>query len=175
MRAVSIATSTSSATLSVPNSAEYGFIPQSLCVTVAVAGETAVVAGRELERDRATLSGKLELTRDGDRRAPGALLDARGAELDRRAEEHLLVDRLLDAGPVVVVQRLHAAGALAHPERARVRASASCGSAAMSNVADQEVTSISRSCPAFAAAPVRLVRTVRVALSGPNSRDMREP
>ena len=53
--------------------------------------------------------------------------------------------------------------------------SVSAGSASGSSVADHEPTSISRSCPALEAAPVRFVLTVRVALSGPNTRAMDEP
>ena len=42
------------------------------------------------------------------------------------------------------------------------------GSSPTSSVASQAVTWISRSCPAFAAAPVRLVLTERVPFSGPS-------
>ena len=110
LRRVSTATSTSSATLSVPNSAEYGFIPHSLCFTIAVPvsrPSSPAASSNAIGRARPASSSSPSTPV-----APPAL-DARRAELDRRADEHLLVDRLLDAGPVVVVQRLDAAGALA--------------------------------------------------------------
>ncbi len=53
--------------------------------------------------------------------------------------------------------------------------SVSAGSASGSSVADQDPTSIRRSCPAFDAAPVRAVRTVNRAFSGPNDCGMSEP
>ena len=43
------------------------------------------------------------------------------------------------------------------------------------SVADQDVRSIRWSCPAFDAAPVRVVRTISRAFSGPNDCGMREP
>ena len=56
-----------------------------------------------------------------------------------------------------------------------VGVSVSAGSASGSSVADHAVTSISRSCPALEAAPVRFVRTVSRAFSGPNDCGMDEP
>ena len=44
----------------------------------------------------------------------------------------------------------------------------SAGSSATVSVASQDLTSMTRSCPALAAAPWRPVFTLRVALSGPS-------
>src|SRR5207302_8078673 len=82
------------------------------------AGEPTL-AVRELERDRRPPAAELELTVDGEA-AVRATFDLARAEFDRAALQHLVVDRLGDVGPVVVVQALHAAGALQHAQRARV-------------------------------------------------------
>ena len=100
--------STSSATLSVPNSAVYGFIPQSLCLTVALPGEPSALFGRELEADRMAFSRQLELPLD-----PPAL-DGGRPKLDRGPHEDLFVDRLLYAGLVVLAEGLDAAAPPAH-------------------------------------------------------------
>ena len=81
-RAVSIATSTSSATLSAPNRAEYGFIPQSLCLTVAVPVNrpSSPAVSSALIGCRWPASSSSPSTRS----PPSAPLDGGRAKLDRR-------------------------------------------------------------------------------------------
>ena len=110
--------STSSATFRAPNSAEYGFMPQSDCFSVALALSLPVVAQRHVEGDRVGGARQRQVAPHGD--APAVRLDGGRAELDRLAVQHLVVDRLADVVLVAVVERLHAAGALHHAQRAGV-------------------------------------------------------
>ena len=81
------------------------------------AGEPSVLAGRELEADR--VAPPASSSSPSTFNSIGAEIDGR-AELDRRPDEDLLVDRLRDARLGLVIERLDAAGALEHAERARV-------------------------------------------------------
>ena len=72
---------------------------------------------------------------------------------------------------VVVAERLHPARALEHLERSAVGVSVivvSAGSSPTVERACHDVTTIIRSCPALAAAPVLPVLTVSVPASGPS-------
>ena len=91
------------------------------------------------------------------------------AELDGLPLEHLLVDRLLDVRAVVVVERLDPARALEHPQRRAVGREHDARLRPRGRACPpRSATSISRSCPAFDAAPWRVVFTVRRPLSGPS-------
>ena len=145
-------------------------MPQSLCLTTARAAR-ACRRRRPRGRTRSGASAderQLALhARAGCRRRPRTAVERNSIALPL---QDLVVDRLLDARPVVVAERLHPAGALAHAQRGRVgveREAACAGSSPTSSVACQAVTWIRRSCPALAAAPVRLVCTERVPLLGP--------
>ncbi len=144
-------------------------MPQSVCLTTATALSVPSSPTREVERERPGLADQRQLALDAERRRRRW-----STAVERNAIvlplEDLVVDRLLDVRLVVVAERLHAAGALAHAQRAWRPPSARSSSSRRrrrSSVASQAVTWIRRSCPALAAAPVRSVRTASVPLSGP--------
>src|SRR4051794_40565651 len=82
------------------------------------AGEPAVVAGVERELDRMADAHQLQLALYID--AAALERDGVRAKADRKALEHLVVDRLLDARLLLVAQRRDAAAAVDHAQRARV-------------------------------------------------------
>ena len=147
-------------------------MPQAVWVTTALGAERAV-RRRSRGRTRSARSSPASV-RSPSHAQPAAV--GLGHAVERNAIslalEDLVVDRLVDARHVVVAERLHPAGALA--ARAATSASAvssmlvPAGSSATTSVASQAVTWMTRSCPAFAAAPARSVRTASVALSGPS-------
>ena len=169
----SISTLTSSATLSVPNSAVYGLMPQSVCLTSPspVSRPSSVAS---VERRPAPCVRTARARRCTSRTAVGARRDTRRAELDRGPLEHVVVDRLADAVLVLRAERLDAARALEHLQRSRVGGERQLGVARVLRPPrpsrSTSVTSITRSCPALAAPPVRpradqelgIVRTQRV-------------
>ena len=114
-RPPSSVTSTSSATLSAPNRAEYGLIPQSVCLTVAraVSLPPAPSASRT---PAARLPDQLELALG--RCDPVTELDRpRWSGTRSRPLQDLVVDRLPDVLLVVIVESLHPAAALSYAQR----------------------------------------------------------
>ena len=146
---------TSSSDLQVPNSAEYGFIPKSVCLMIAapVSRPSGTLSSNV---DRRAGARQFELADDVHLAGRGPDLYRGRVELDRGALQHLLVDRLLDVG-LVVVPEAHPAAPLEHAAATResaVELDRLCaGSSAISSVADHVATSIMRLCPASAAAP----------------------
>ena len=97
--------------------------------------------------------------------------DLVGAKGDRGALEDLLVDRLADPARSSA-RGMHAAAALPYPQRMRVGGQLERRlrhDLLSDSVACQASTSIRRSCPALAIASRRPVRTISVAVSGPNA------
>src|SRR3954471_814423 len=78
----------------------------------------AAAGEQEVERDLPAPSAEPKLAAHAHPLAVDR--DADRAELDRGALEHLVIDRLLDVGDVVVAERLDSAGGLAHLQRTRV-------------------------------------------------------
>ena len=155
--------------MSVPNSAVYGFIPQSLCLTVAlpVNRPSSPAASSKLIGWRSPASSSSPSTLP-----PSTEVDRNSIGVPTRTSSSIVC-----AMPALA----SSSSAWMPPVPSSTRSeresavSVSAGSASGSSVADHEVTSISRSCPALDAAPVRFVLTVRVALSGPNTRAMDAP
>ena len=109
--------STSSATLSVPNRAVYGLMPQSLCLTVArpVRRPSSDLSSKEIGRRVPASSsshGRLHVSRR-------VQLEGARAELDRGAPQHLIVDRLLDPRLLFVAEGRDRR-CLAHPQRSAI-------------------------------------------------------
>ena len=75
----------------------------------------AGVAADELELDRLGVADDRQISARAERVAIG--LDAGRAEADLLAPEDLFVDGLMDAGRVLVAERLDPAGALLHTQR----------------------------------------------------------
>ena len=146
-------------------------MPQSVCLTTALALILSSSLDRHVERDRHVVPTSVSSPCTVETVAVGRRLDRCRAELDRPPLQDVVVDRLLDARLVVVAERLHAAGALADPQRSGVGVSSMLDRRVVgptSSVACQAVTWIRRLCPALAAAPVRSVLTESVPLPGPN-------
>ena len=146
-------------------------MPQALCVTTAVA---LSVPSSPMARSNAigwVSADERQVALHAIRRPPVAVCT--------RVERNVMSWRLRTSSSmvwwmfadVVVAEGLHPARALC--TRSEVGSAVSSmlvlpASSPTSSVASQEVTWITRSCPAFAAAPARPVRTERVALSGPS-------
>ena len=147
-------------------------MPQALCVDDRGGAQRPVVVDREVEGDRL---GPADRASGRPRTEPlpsGALT---------RVERNLMSRRLSTSSSIVLWMLATSSSPSAwippvpsmHPERGRRRRSArcSCLGRVLRRPRDsppRRSTWITRSCPAFAAAPPRFVRTESVAFSGPS-------
>ena len=153
-----------------PNSAVYGFMPHSVCLTTAapVTRPSTSVRSNAAAASRRAASGHRRPRAHCRRAAPRS-----SGCGDVVPAQHLVVDRRLDVREVVIVERLDAAGALAHAQRCRRRRGPGLARRRCRASRSTPVTWIRRSWPALAIAPVRDVRTARIPSSGGMCRSAR--
>ena len=144
-------------------------MPQRLCVTRAVA--------LSVPSSPTATSKVIGCVAPASVRSPCTLIPAAGALHPGRAEddvlavEDLVVDRLVDVVLVLVAEGLHPARALAHAQRGRVGGELGVGRLGVPADLERRLPGgdlMSRSWPAFAAAPPRRVCTANMALAGPS-------
>ena len=147
-------------------------MPQSVCVTTAVRAELAVVADAR-GRTRSAASRRRASAR------PRRCIAAVAGCLAPRVERNTMSWRFRTSSSIVCWMFALSSSPsacippvpLLHAQRGRVGVELDArraGSSPSSSVACQAVTWRSRSCPALAAAPPRLVRTASVAFPGPS-------
>ena len=162
-RLASSAISTSSATFSAPNRAEYGLIPQSLCVMTALPLSlppsptmTSNAIGRVGADER-----QVALDADPAAVAGGSAAVERNAMPCRSSTSSSIVCRMfaLSSSSSACMPPVPSS---TRSDVASASSESAIASSPTSSVACHAVTWISRSCPAFAAAPLRPVRTESV-------------
>ena len=167
----STSTSTSSETFKAPNSAEYGFIPQSLCLTTAFAVSSPsgpTPTSNPIGCVTPTSVSSPCTCRVFPSGAASTAVDLNAISMPRRISLTIVSSMFALSSsssgciPPVPWSTRREAGSASNTRLV------SAGPAPSSSVASHPVTRRSRSWPALAAAPPRPVRTKSVALSGPS-------